>query len=86
MTPLQQLELWVTGDNVHNVERDECCPDFACCQIEGHWPTELRRKFMDTYVLDGAEAVEPMLIMGLQGLLTKHEVKTYLAGSTPQVM
>lgn len=86
MAPLQQLELWVLGNNVHNTERDECCPDFACCRSDGHWPVELRRKFMDTYMAGGAEAVEPMLMMGLQSLLVGIEVKTYLASEVPAVM
>jgi hypothetical protein len=37
MTALEQLEKWVAGENVHDKERDECCPDFACCQPNNHF-------------------------------------------------
>jgi len=31
MDSRQQLALWRYGIPVHNLERDECCPDFSCC-------------------------------------------------------
>lgn len=31
MTPEEQVDLWVEGKSVHNISRDECCPDFSCC-------------------------------------------------------
>lgn len=34
MTPEEQLDLWVAGKPVHNPDRDECCPDFSCCNPE----------------------------------------------------
>ena len=27
-----QMEKWLAGHPEHNTERDECCPDFSCCQ------------------------------------------------------
>jgi len=86
LTPLEQLEEWVVGNNVHNVERDECCPDFACCQTTGHFTPELRKKFLTAYIEGGAEAVEPMLFMGLTGLLSTTEVETYIAGDARHIM
>ncbi len=32
MTCEEQLDEWVKGNSIHNAERDECCPDFSCCQ------------------------------------------------------
>ncbi len=32
MTCEEQIRLWVSGNSVHNDERDECCPDFSCCE------------------------------------------------------
>lgn len=32
MTSDEQLNEWVNGNSIHNHERDECCPDFSCCQ------------------------------------------------------
>ena len=27
----RQLDYWVAGKSIHNLETDECCPDFSCC-------------------------------------------------------
>ena len=32
MTCDEQLRNWVQGISIHNNTRDECCPDFSCCQ------------------------------------------------------
>ena len=69
MTPEQQLALWVQGINKHNDERDECCPDFACCQTSNHWPIELRLTFQKLYDEGGSEAIEPMLMMSIRSLI-----------------
>lgn len=83
MTPLEQLEKWVKGENVHNGERDECCPDFACCQPNNHWPLSYREEFKKVYEEQGAEAIVPMLLNGLNSLLADSPVKVRVAG-TPQ--
>jgi hypothetical protein len=74
MTPLEQLELWVTGQNVHNAERDECCPDFACCQPNNHFSKEVREKFLAAYKSGGAEACMPFLLMALSGVAAESGV------------
>jgi hypothetical protein len=81
MTPLEQLEKWVNGENIHNPTRDECCPDFACCQPNNHFSKELRIKFLETYRQGGAEAVEPMLMMALSGVTASSGKEVYLAGT-----
>lgn len=80
MTPLEQLEKWATGENVHNAERDECCPDFACCQPNNHFSPELRAKFLATYREGGSEACFPMLMMGLSGALAGAGINAHIAG------
>lgn len=45
MTPDEQLALWVKGDSRHNADRDECCPDFSCCQPDLLAPLEERELF-----------------------------------------
>ena len=45
MTVAEQLALWVKGESVHNPTRDECCPDFSCCQPELLADLETRRAF-----------------------------------------
>jgi len=75
MTAQEQLEKWVRGENVHNKTNDECCPDFACCQSNNHWPTPLRLKFQETYLSGGD--VMPMLLMALSGVVPDD---VYVAG------
>lgn len=47
MTSDEQLERWVKGDSVHNIDRDECCPDFSCCQNHYKATDDERRLFRD---------------------------------------
>lgn len=47
MTCEEQLNLWVQGNPVHNRDRDECCPDFSCCQPELLAESEVRQRFKD---------------------------------------
>ena len=74
MTPKEQLDAWVKGENLHNHERDECCPDFACCQPNNHWPPLMRKRFAETHAAGGSEACIPMLLMGLSGALLDQPV------------
>jgi hypothetical protein len=67
MTERDQLGKWVKGENIHNHTRDECCPDFACCQPNNHWPNLLRLKFHEAYLAGGD--VMPMLLMALSGVV-----------------
>ena len=45
MTWRQQLDSWVNGRSIHNPTRNECCPDFSCCQPSLRWPRPKRRRF-----------------------------------------
>ena len=47
MTSDEQLDEWVKGNPVHNKGRDECCPDFSCCQPKLLASEAVRRKFRD---------------------------------------
>ena len=44
----EQLAEWLKGNSVHNVIRDECCPDFSCCAPDNAWPMEQRQLFADS--------------------------------------
>lgn len=48
MTVDEQLEKWVNGESIHNDERDECCPDFSCCDPNLLTSEEERRKFYES--------------------------------------
>ena len=54
-----QLSEWVAGRSHHNVAREECCPDFSCCQPELLASAEVREAFRD-----GSEAMR-MEMLGM---------------------
>lgn len=74
MTPDRQLELWCEGKSVHNEERDECCPDFSCCDHKIDTPIEQRILFRDR-----PELRDEMLLMFLAQSFSSMNV--HIAGS-----
>ena len=76
MSVERQLEFWVRGKSIHNSRRDECCPDFSCCQPKLAWPKEKRIKFAVACVNE-----DSMLMDALVGL-TGDDV--YVAGQETQ--
>lgn len=61
MTPNEQLALWVQGSSIHNLERNECTPDFSCCCRKLKWGTLRRTQF----VAASNDARESMLVAAL---------------------
>lgn len=76
MTPDEQLEQWVAGNSIHNTERDECCPDFSCCQSHYKASEEERRLFRDR-----PELRDSMLMGFLGAALAGYGEKVHVAGS-----
>lgn len=65
-----QLQEWVNGRCHHNKERDECCPDFSCCQPELLADQDVRIQFMLAWLEDHeCEKVYHMLGMFLSAAL-----------------
>lgn len=60
-----QLTEWVAGNPIHNTLRDECCPDFSCCEPELMWPEETRKEFE----VAGEDKRSQMLSMALGAAL-----------------
>lgn len=60
-----QLREWVAGNPTHNEVRNECCPDFSCCQPELLWPEEQRELFANA----DDRMREAMLLMSLGAAL-----------------
>lgn len=68
MTSEQQLILWVDGTSVHNVERDECCPDFSCCR-----PALLASKDERVAFQAGSRPIRDIMLGEFLSRLLKHE-------------
>ena len=67
---IEQLKEWVNGISIHNTDRDECCPDFSCCDDEVDTPLEIRRAFVDANEKDRHK----MLVMFLGDALKNENV------------
>lgn len=68
-TPLEQLSFWSTGISIHNPWRDECCPDFSCCQKELQWPAEKRMEFFNNAVQGKSGDNAPAIAASLANLI-----------------
>lgn len=79
MTCDEQLEEWVKGNNIHNSARDECCPDFSCCQDQFSATLEERRAFKEH-----PEVRESMLMSFLGKLIAtiRPDSKVHVVGET----
>jgi len=84
----KQLREWLKGNSIHNVESDECCPDFSCCGGDLA-PLEARQRFAKA-VEEGDDKTKLAMLGGfLSGMIAKHfnEKKVHITGDTtePQV-
>ena len=81
MTVNEQLLQWVKGNSVHNEERNECVPDFSCCNPAINTPIETRELFMEAYLNDDEEQRQRMLMTFLgQSLATVSDKKVHITG------
>ena len=78
----KQLERWVAGDPVHNDVRDECCPDFSCCQPDLLAPKDVRERFKAAIDAGDERAKMTMLGIFLGAALAKAapDKNIYIAG------
>ena len=63
-----QVKRWYEGVPLHNTVRDECCPDFSCCNGGKIMPVEARQKLFDAHNSGDDETVLSICMMGLSGL------------------
>lgn len=76
----EQLDQWVMGNPIHNNERDECCPDFSCCN--GSMASEKERKRFAKAYYEGDEEVQfQMLIMFLSNAFKDKNI--HIVGDVP---
>lgn len=74
----KQLDEWVKGNPIHNNERDECCPDFACCNnVKTDKAT--RERFAKAYYEGDYKTMDEMLMMFLGNSFASEKI--YIAGS-----
>jgi len=77
MTSEKQLIEWVKGNPIHNDERDECCPDFSCCNGKLA-PPDVRERFAKAYHDNDEETTTQMLMMFLGSAFSNEKI--YVAG------
>lgn len=78
MKIIEQLDLWVSGNSVHNDEREECCPDFSCCHKEVDTPQAVKELFRTAYLKDNQALIHRLLMEFLGNALGGENV--YIAG------
>jgi len=82
-----QLKHWVDGIPLHNTVRDECCPDFSCCNGGNIMSVELRKRFEEAANNDDRSVQTQIMGMALSGLITyltsDTGVKVHIAGEDP---
>lgn len=80
MTPEKQLKLWVEGKPIHNEERNECCPDFSCCQSDLLAPKDIREKFYAGDESTRTEMLGYFLSVACSKASKETGTKVYIAG------
>ena len=76
MTQDEQLDEWVAGNSLHDHAREQCCPDFSCCQTHYKASYDERRTFRDR------PEVRDAMLMGFLGAALAHSGKNvHVVGS-----
>lgn len=75
-----QLTEWVDGNPLHNPIRDECCPDFSCCNGGNMMPKDVRIKFSNAHKMGDAKTKVSVFGMALSGLMADSGVNARIAG------
>lgn len=78
-----QLRCWAEGNSVHNLLRDECCPDFSCCFPEMSTPLEVRKSFVGASPEVRHEMLGMFLGQAAQKWFGEKDPKVYIAGMDP---
>jgi len=82
MTQKKQLELWLKGDSIHNKDKNECCPDFSCCNKKMKTDYKIRKLFYDAYHRKDYKVVDVLLMGFLSDAISTMNLKKkiYMAG------
>ena len=79
MTSNKQMRQWVEGKSIHNIERDECCPDFSCCNPELLANKEDRKLFYECSQIKRTDVTDKMLMDFLSKAFANKNI--YVAGT-----
>ena len=74
-----QVKRWAEGFPLHNTVRDECCPDFSCCNGGKMMTEDVRKKLLEAHNGGDDETVQSICMMGLSGIVADLDVNVYLA-------
>ena len=69
MTNREQLRLWLTGKSVHNIETNECVPDFSCCIPSCEASLEDKLTFCDAWVEERYDIISGMTAIFLSNMI-----------------
>lgn len=77
----EQTDRWVEGEPVHNPDRDECCPDFSCCNPDLLAPKKEREEFAEAHYNNDTDTVYNYLFYFLGKMVdAKSSKKVHIAG------
>lgn len=69
----EQLEKWVAGISIHNVDRNECTPDFSCCAGPLLLaPLEKRQLFYQAHKAGDRKTINSLLTEFLGAMLNEN--------------
>ena len=77
-----QLNEWLKGNSIHNSDRDECCPDFSCCNGTIA-PLDVRERFVRAHREGDEKTTFSMLMLFLGEALSEFKDDVYIAGEEP---
>ena len=75
-----QVTCWEDGNPLHNTVRDECCPDFSCCNGGNMMSKDARTRLLEAHIDGDEETVQQICMMGLSVLVSDIDVQVHIAG------
>lgn len=75
MKPEDQLKEWLKGNSIHNDERNECTPDFSCCNEDLLALKLIREEFYDAWNKKDNDTLDKLLGYFLKKLLDKKRME-----------
>jgi len=77
MTHGEQLRLWLKGNSVHNVETNECVPDFSCCIPECEASQEDKLTFCEAWVGGRYDITDGMMKLFMSKMIIERGLDQY---------